>query len=92
MILGIYYLSQPPYQEKNIDGYFVNNSEIEHALEEGVIKVHSRIVSRFKTVDDKGNKKFEKHISTAGRFLLANLIPENINNKFLKSYLVKEQL
>ncbi len=82
MILGIYYLSQPPYQTDRVEGYFVNNSEIEHALEIGQIKVHSRIVSRFSTVDEKGNTKHEKHISTAGRFLLANLIPKNINNKF----------
>ena len=82
MILGIYYLSQPPYQTKKIDGYFVNTSEIEHALEIGQINVHSRIVSKFETIDEKGNIKFEKHISTVGRFLLANLIPKNINNKF----------
>ncbi len=82
MILGIYYLSQPPYQNDRIEGYFVNSSEIEHALEIGQIKVHSRIVSRFETVDEKGNIKFEKHISTAGRFLLSNLIPKNVNNKF----------
>ena len=82
MILGIYYLSQAPYQTKKIDGYFVNTNEIEHALETNQIKVHSRIVSRFETVDDDGNVKFEKHISTAGRFLLANLLPKNINNKF----------
>ncbi len=82
MILGIYYLSQPPYQTDRVEGYFVNTSEIEHALEIGQIKVHSRIVSRFTTVDEKGNTKYEKHISTAGRFLLANLIPKNINNKF----------
>ncbi len=82
MILGIYYLSQPPVQTKKIDGFFVNTAEIEHALETGQIKVHSRIVSRFETVDEKGNKKFEKHISTAGRFLLSNLIPKNFNNKF----------
>ncbi len=82
MILGIYYLSQPPIQTENIDGYFVNTTEIEHALETGQIKVHSRIVSRFETLDNKGNKKFEKHISTAGRFLLSNLIPKNVNNKF----------
>ncbi len=82
MILGIYYLSQPPYQNDRVEGYFVNTSEIEHALEIGQIKVHSRIVSRFATVDEKGNTKYEKHISTAGRFLLANLIPKNINNKF----------
>jgi len=82
MILGIYYLSQPPYQTEKIEGYFINNSEIEHALESGQIKVHSRIVSRFITVDDKGKNKYEKHISTAGRFLLANLLPKNLNNKF----------
>ncbi len=82
MILGIYYLSQPPYQSEKVEGYFVNTSEIEHALEIGEIKVHSRIVSRFETIDEKGNIKFEKHISTVGRFLLAHLLPKNINNRF----------
>ena len=82
MILGIYYLSQPPYQTKKIDGYFVNSSEIEHALETKQIKVHSRIISRFETVDDKGNVKFEKYTSTAGRFLLANILPKNKDIKF----------
>ena len=82
MILGIYYLSQPSYQKDSIEGYFVNVSEIEHALEIGKIKVHSRIVSRFQTIDKEGNVKNEKYTSTAGRFLLADLVPKNVNNKF----------
>ncbi len=82
MILGIYYLSLPPYQEKKIEGYFVNNSEIEQGLESGKIKIHSRIISRFETIDEKGNQIFEKHTSTAGRFLLANLLPKNKDIKF----------
>jgi len=82
MILGIYYLSLPPYQEKKIEGYFVNNSEIEQGLESGKIKIHSRIISRFESVDEKGNQVFEKHTSTAGRFLLANLLPKNKDIKF----------
>ena len=82
MILGIYYLSLPPYQEKKVEGYFVNDSEIEQGLESGKIKIHSRIISRFETVDEKGNKVFEKHTSTAGRFLLANLLPKNKDIKF----------
>ncbi len=77
MILGIYYLSLPPYQEKKVEGYFVNNAEIEQALETGSIKIHSRIISRFETVDDTGKIKYEKHTSTAGRFLLANLLPKD---------------
>mgnify|MGYP001196369558 CR=1 FL=1 len=82
MILGIYYLSLPPHQTEKIDGYFVNNAEIEQGLENGNINVHSRIISRFETVDENGKQKFEKYTSTVGRFLLANLLPKNKNIKF----------
>jgi len=82
MILGIYYLSQSPCNKDKIEGYFVNNSEIEHALETGQIKVHSSIISRFETLDENGNKKIEKYTSTVGRFLLANVLPSNNNIKF----------
>ena len=77
MILGLYYLSQAPFQTDKPEGYFINADAIEHALSTGQIKVHTTIVSRFETVDEKGNKKLEKHTTTAGRFLLANLLPKN---------------
>ncbi len=81
MILGIYYLSQEPLTDKPA-GYFLNADQIEFALSSGQIKVHSTIISRFETVDEKGIKKFEKYTSTAGRFLLANLLPKNKDIKF----------
>jgi DNA-directed RNA polymerase subunit beta' len=81
MILGIYYLSQEPLTDKPA-GYFVDADQIEFALLSGQIKVHSTIISRFETVDENGNKKFEKYTSTAGRFLLANLLPKNKDIKF----------
>jgi DNA-directed RNA polymerase subunit beta' len=77
MILGLYYLSQAPFQTDKPDGYFINADAIEHALSTGQIKVHTTIVSRFETVDAKGDKKLEKYVTTAGRFLLANLLPKN---------------
>ena len=82
MILGIYYLSQQAFQKDKIEGYFVNNFEIEQGLESGQIKVHSTIVSRFETADENGNKKVEKYTSTVGRFLLANLLPKHKNINF----------
>ncbi|MAV62057.1 MAG: DNA-directed RNA polymerase subunit beta' [Candidatus Pelagibacter sp.] len=82
MILGIYYLSQQSYQKDKIEGYFVNSFEIEQGLESGQINVHSTIISRFETLDENGNKKIEKYTSTAGRFLLANLLPKNNDVKF----------
>ncbi len=81
MILGIYYLSQEPISDKP-KGYFLDADQIEFALSSGQIKVHSTIISRFETKDEKGNQKFEKYTSTAGRFLLANLLPKNSNIKF----------
>ena len=81
MILGIYYLSQEPLTDKPV-GYFLNADQIEFALSSGQLKVHSTIISRFETVDENGNKKFEKYTSTAGRFLLANLLPKNKDIKF----------
>ena len=82
MILGLYYLSQEINNEDKVKGYFVNTSEIEQALDSHMIDVHSKIISRFETVDEKGNQKFEKYTSTAGRFLLANILPKNYNIKF----------
>ena len=81
MILGIYYLSQEPVSDKP-SGYFTNSDQIEFALSSGEINVHSTIISRYETVDEQGNKKIEKYTSTAGRFLLANLLPKNSNIKF----------
>ncbi len=81
MILGIYYLSQEPLTDKP-SGYFVDVDAIEFALASDQIKVHSTIISRIETVDENGNNKFEKYTSTAGRFLLANLLPKNSNIKF----------
>ena len=48
----------------------------------GKIKVHSKIISRFETIDKNGKKVIEKYTSTAGRFLLANLLPKNKDISF----------
>ena len=85
MVLGIYYLSQSPEdntKEIKIKGYFSSVDEIEHALDTHDISLHSRVICRFETVDDKGNKVLEKHTSTAGRFILSSILPKNPKIKF----------
>ena len=81
IVLGIYYLSQESKLEKP-KGIFSNIDEIEQALENKSISLHTKIISLFETVDE--NNKFvkQKYTSTAGRFLLANLLPKNFNIKF----------
>ena len=82
IVLGIYYLSQAEENEKKPKGIFSAVEEIEQALENKSISLHSKIISTFKTIDDNGSKKIEKYTSTAGRFLLANILPINKDIKF----------
>ena len=83
IVLGIYYLSQASKkQEDKIKGIFTDIDEIEQAIEYKSISLHSKIISVFQTADDNGIEIKEKHTSTAGRFLLANLLPKNSKIKF----------
>ncbi len=81
IVLGIYYLSQDSKLEKP-KGIFSNIDEIEQALENKSISLHTKIISLFETVDENNKPVKQKYISTAGRFLLANLLPKNNNIKF----------
>ena len=83
IVLGIYYLSQADDKnEDNPKGIFSNIDEIEHAIENKSISLHSKIISIFETVDEKGNKLVQKYTSTAGRFLLASILPKHHKIKF----------
>ena len=83
IVLGIYYLSQA--DDKNEDkpkGIFSNIEEIGQAIENKDISLHTKIISVFDTVDENGNRVMQKYTSTAGRFLLASVLPKNHKIKF----------
>jgi DNA-directed RNA polymerase subunit beta' len=82
IVLGIYYLSQSNEKDEKIKGIFSNIDEIEQAVENKSISLHSKIISIFETIDDDGKKIRQKYTSTAGRFLLANVLPKHNKIKF----------
>ena len=97
MVLGIYYLSQATEKNtKNIkpQGYFTNITEVEQALESKSISLHSDIICRYETVDDKDNKILEKYRTTAGRFILSSVLPKHhkIKFKLIDNILSKKQI
>ena len=65
IVLGIYYLSQSSENDKKPVGVFSSVEEIEQAIENKSISLHSKIISIFKTVDKDGNEIMEKYSSTA---------------------------
>jgi len=83
IVLGIYYLSQADDKnEEKPKGIFSNIEEIGQAIDSKDISLHSKIISIFETIDEKGNKISQKYTSTAGRFLLASVLPKNHKIKF----------
>ncbi len=56
IVLGIYYLSQSKKADEKPVGIFSNVNEIDNALERNNISLHSKIISQFETVDEKGKK------------------------------------
>jgi len=95
MVLGIYYLSQSnDSKDEKIRGYFSNVDEIEQAIESGSISLHSKIICRYNKVDKENNDILEKHTSTAGRFILASILPKNhkMNFSLVDKLLTKKQI
>ncbi|MEL6793662.1 MAG: DNA-directed RNA polymerase subunit beta', partial [Pseudomonadota bacterium] len=77
MILGLYYISLEKEGEPGEGMMFADMAEIDHALLDGTVTMHSKIVTRRKTVDVDGNQYWERLETTPGRMKLGELLPTN---------------
>ncbi|MEC9414368.1 MAG: DNA-directed RNA polymerase subunit beta' [Pseudomonadota bacterium] len=89
IILGLYYLSQMKQNEPGEGRHFDNINEIEFALDNGSITLHTKISFRFTT--DEG---YEKHETTPGRVLISKELPnnENISFEIVNKLLTKKEI
>ena len=89
IILGLYYLSQMKQNEPGEGRHFDNINEIEFALENKTITLHTKITYRFNTED--GYKKYE---TTPGRVLISKELPddENISFEIVNKLLTKKEI
>jgi len=82
IILGLYFMSLS-LPDQNGDGMiFGGLAELEHALHNGTVSLHSNIKCRLEWIDDKGNPETIIVESTPGRMLLSEILPRNVNVKF----------
>jgi len=86
IILGLYYLSleTPDFRDtpEEKSPAFGNIGEIEHALYAKQITLHDKIRGRFNTVDAGGNPVIQKVVTTAGRLMIAQILPKHPNVSF----------
>ena len=77
IVLGLYYLSIEAENEPGQGMMISSMGEMHHALENNVITLHTKIKSRYKSVDAKGNPTSEVFETTPGRLLIGELLPKH---------------
>ncbi len=77
MILGLYYITLERKGQKGEGMAFSSLEEVEHALEAGIVHLHSRITARVEQIDEEGNTYWERVETTPGRLRLGALMPKN---------------
>jgi DNA-directed RNA polymerase subunit beta' len=82
IVLGLYYCSLDRDGEPGEGKSFVDMGEVEHALAQGVITLHSKIKVRYKTVDANGKPTIVRVDTTAGRMMIAEHLPRHPNVPF----------
>src|SRR5213083_669690 len=77
IVLGLYYLSLIREGEPGEGKMFGEIAEIQHALAQGVIHLHTKIKYRWQGVDESGKTTKRWIETTAGRVMLGNLLPSS---------------
>ncbi len=82
IVLGMYYLS---LQRDHLPGegmLFTNIAEIEQALDNKVVELHTKIHARVAYYTESGETKYKRVETTPGRMILSQLLPKNSKVSF----------
>ena len=94
IVLGIYYLSLINENEE-VKKYYSHVGEVEFALENKSINLHTPIIFRTKTFNKESNEYEDKKFTTSpGRVLLFKTVPQNENLPFscINKILTKKEI
>ncbi|PWB60790.1 MAG: DNA-directed RNA polymerase subunit beta', partial [Bradyrhizobiaceae bacterium] len=82
IVLGLYYLSLMRENEPGQGKIFGNMAEIDHALAQKAITLHSRIKYRWDGVDEKGEPVRRWYETTPGRVIIGEVLPKSTKVPF----------
>jgi DNA-directed RNA polymerase subunit beta' len=94
IVLGLYYLTIEREGEPNEGMAFGSVGELEQALGNGVVTLHTKIRARVDTVDDDGNPIVVRVDTTPGRVLLMQILPKHplVSIQLMNQLLTKRQV
>jgi DNA-directed RNA polymerase subunit beta' len=82
IVLGLYYLSLMREGEPGEGKSFGDMADIEHALEQKIVTLHSRIKYRWIGTDENGRQQRSWYETTPGRAKLGEVLPHNSKISF----------
>jgi len=82
MVLGIYYITMERTGAIGEGMAFTDMSEIEQALEAGVVTLHSKVKARYHGVNAKGEPEIVRVDTTPGRMIFSEILPRHPNLPF----------
>jgi DNA-directed RNA polymerase subunit beta' len=77
IVLGLYYMTLMREKEPGENKLFGKMSDIEHAIAEKVITLHTKIRYRWHGLDEAGKPMTHLYETTPGRVMLAQVLPRN---------------
>jgi DNA-directed RNA polymerase subunit beta' len=82
IVLGLYYLSLMRDGEPGQGKVFSDIAEIDHALNEKAITLHSKVLYRWEGLDENGEMVRKRYETTPGRVVLGQVLPKNPKTPF----------
>ncbi|MCP4205980.1 MAG: DNA-directed RNA polymerase subunit beta' [Shimia sp.] len=82
MILGLYYTTIMREGMKGEGMVFSSIEEVQYALDNGTVHLHTKITARIPQFDENGLEVFERFETTPGRVRLGSLLPKNAKAPF----------
>jgi len=94
IILGLYYMTMLREGEKGEGMIIADLGELQHALDEGVLSMHAKIISRYHGVDEDGNPKVYRVETTPGRLMASDILPRHPKMSFedINKLLTKKEI
>lgn len=77
IVLGLYYLTLEREQLPGEGMAFSDMCEIEYALNEKKVLIHTKIQCRIEEKDEEGNVSYKRYQTTPGRLILWQLVPKH---------------
>ena len=94
IVLGLYYVSIMRDKEVGEGMMFGSTSEVQQALEAGLVSLHAKVKGRVRECDKDGNEVFKVYDTTPGRMLLGEHLPHQPGVTFdlVNTLLTKKQI